>query len=190
MYYLTIENGNIIGASQCLCGGEGIQSIEVTEEIYNAYVVDNLRYIWNGSEVIENPEYEKIQLDKAKAAKITENDTARDTALNAGVEYKGVCFDSDTDQKINLLAVVSAMNEDDTITWFGMDNQPLECTVEDLQAIGGLITQLHQYCWNKNAQIKLLISEAETIEDLERIEIDYELPAEVCDNNRSITGND
>ena len=66
-------------------------------------------------------------VNQAKEAKIIENDTARDEALNQGVEYKGVLFDSDTDQKVNLLAMVSVMDDEQTIIWYGKDNQPLEC---------------------------------------------------------------
>lgn len=113
------------------------------------------------------------KLEQAKQEKIAENDTARDEALNSGVTYQGILFDSDTDQKVNLLATVSMMSDTDTITWFGMDNQPLECTKEDLLNIGGLITQLHSFCWNKNAEIKTAINEASAIEEVENIKIDY-----------------
>ena len=117
-------------------------------------------------------------LDEAKEAKIAENDTARDEALNQGVTYKNVLFDSDTDQKVNLLAMVSAMDDTDTIIWFGKDNQPLECNKQDLINIGGLITQLHTFCWNKNALYKAAINSAITIEDVENIEINYNLEEE------------
>jgi len=118
---------------------------------------------------------ENLELIKAKENKIQVNDKLRDEAINGGVTYKNILFDSDTDQKVNLLAMVSAMSDEDTITWFGKDNQPLDCTKEDLLNIGGLITQLHSFCWNKNAQIKYLIDVAETLEELEEINIDYTL---------------
>lgn len=123
-----------------------------------------------------NPDYPAIELNQAKQAKIIENDKARDEALNQGVVYEGVLFDSDTDQKVNLLAIVSTMGDEDTITWFGKDNQPLECNKEDLTNIGGLITQLHSFCWAKNAQIKEEINGALTVEAVEAIKINYTLP--------------
>ena len=115
-------------------------------------------------------------LIQTKKAKIQENDLKRDEALNQGVEYKDVLFDSDTDQKVNLIAMVETMDETAAIVWFGKDNQPLECNKEDLINIGGLITQLHSFCWNKNAEIKSLINEAQTIEEVEAIVIDYTMP--------------
>lgn len=144
---------------------------------------------YQGYEIIETnrniiyfdgqPEFEdEIQdklLEKAKEDKIKENDTKRDEALNGGVLYKGILFDSDTDQKVNLLATAPAMSDEQTITWFGMNNEPLECTKEDLINIGGLITYLHSYCWNVNADTKHAISQAETMEELDEIVIDYSI---------------
>lgn len=112
--------------------------------------------------------------EQAKSDKIALNDELRDTALSSGVTYQNVLFDSDTDQKVNLLATVSNMVETDTILWYGMDNKGLLCTKADLMAIGGLITELHSFCWNMNAHIKEQIEGAQTIEELERIEISYD----------------
>lgn len=119
-----------------------------------------------------NDENDKFLI--AKENKILLNDELRDSALLGGVTYQNVLFDSDTDQKVNLLATVGMMSDEDTITWYGMDNQGLLCTKADLMAIGGLITELHSYCWGMNAYIKEQISEAQTMEELENIEINYD----------------
>lgn len=137
-------------------------SIEETEENYQLY---------NGQYLTEEQ-----ALPIVKESKIQQNDQARDEALLQGVTYREVLFDSDTDQKVNLLATVTTMGDEDTIVWFGMDNQPLLCTKLDLINIGGLITQLHSFCWNKNAEIKAEINYATTIEEVEAIEIDYTMP--------------
>ena len=127
--------------------GEPMQNIELTEKEYN--------------------------LVKQKNEKIYENDVLRDKSLFGGVTYNNVLFDSDTDQKINLLARVSTMADTDTVVWYGMDNQGLLCNKLDLMAIGGLITELHSFCWQNNAYIKEEIENAKTVEELEAIEIDY-----------------
>lgn len=169
-YYVFIINNEINGKGECPCTADNLECIEISEEVYN-----NLeQYIWNGTEIVINPNYNNILLEQAKADKIALNDELRDTALLSGVEYQNVLFDSDTDQKVNLLATVNMMSDKDTITWFGMDNQGLLCTKTDLMAIGGLITELHSYCWNMNAYIKEQIQNAETIEELENIEINYD----------------
>lgn len=109
----------------------------------------------------------------AKQNKITENDSLRDEKLLSGVTYNNVLFDSDTEQKTNLTAKYLMMSDDDTVTWFGMDNKALLCTKQDLLAIGNLIETLHTFCWENNAYIKEQIAQAETIEEVESIEIDY-----------------
>ena len=168
-YYLEIRDNEIKGRCQCVCSGEGVTCIEVTEEVYNDYK----KYIYSDGNIILNPEWDNIQLEQAKSDKIALNDELRDRALLGGVTYQNVLFDSDTDQKVNLLATVGMMSDEDTITWYGMDNQGLLCTKTDLMAIGGLITELHSYCWGMNAYIKEQISEAQTLEELENIEINY-----------------
>lgn len=138
--------------------------------------IDNITEIIVFDETQEEADLRK--LNQAKENKIGENDTVRDEALLQGVTYKNVLFDSDTDQKVNLLATVGGMDDEETIMWYGMDNQGLECTKEDLKNIGGLITQLHSFCWTRNAQIKQYINEAETIEEVDEVEINYNLPNE------------
>lgn len=62
-YYLTIEDNKIIGASQCTSGGN-VTDIEVSGEVYNKYKNDPDFYIWNGTEIIENPDYEQQARDR------------------------------------------------------------------------------------------------------------------------------
>lgn len=140
----------------------------------------HLEYIENEDNITETVIFDETQeeaeerlLKQAKESKTFVNEQVRDKALIRGVIYKSVLFDSDTDQKINLMYTSSQMDETDTILWFGMDNVPLECTKEDLINIGNLIAQLHTYCWTLNASIKEQINNAETVEEVENIIIDY-----------------
>lgn len=144
------------------------------KEIYNLDKVEET----NSAYVLEGEEYvlfkREVELQKLKEEKIKENDSKRDEKLNSGVLYKNILFDSDTDQKVNLLATVSTMDDGETITWFGMNNEALIASRSDLLLIGALITQLHTFCWTKNAEIKKEINEATTIEEVKTIEINYE----------------
>lgn len=139
------------------------RDVEQSEKDNNWYLTDKCPHF---------TEEEKLQ--NAKSDKIAENDRLRDEALLSGVTYQNVLFDSDTDQKANLIGTVFAMPDDMTITWYGMDNQGLLCTKADLMNIGGLITDLHSYCWSMNAYIKEQINNAETIEDLDEVIINYD----------------
>lgn len=147
MYKYIDKNGEFCGYGDGVINGDGYQNIEVSEEEYQLY--------------------------KLKQDKIMLNDELRDSALYGGVTYQNVLFDSDTDQKVNLAETVRDMSETDTITWFGMDNTALLCTKADLLAIGEEIRNLTKFCWGMNAYYKDLINQAETIEEVEAIEINY-----------------
>ena len=172
MYFAFIEENKINGCGQCQCSE--VQNIEITQEQFNN--IQN--YVYLNGEIVIDPNLSAKQLQQAKEEKIVLNDTLRDEALNQGVLYKDVLFDSDTDQKANLLGVIFSIDDIQTVVWYGKDNQPLLCNKEDLANIGGLITQLHSFCWNKNALIKDEINGAQTIEELEEIEIDYTMEDE------------
>lgn len=62
MYYAYIENNGINGTGQCECLSEDIQNIEISEEVYNN--IDH--YIWDGTEIILDPDYEEKQKQKER----------------------------------------------------------------------------------------------------------------------------
>lgn len=90
-YYIFIENNKTNGCGQCPCGNEEIQNIEVTEEVYNAFVVDADRYIWNGTEIIENPDYEEIKRQKEQARIMEMRMTPLD--FLKAIEQYGITYD-------------------------------------------------------------------------------------------------
>ena len=120
---------------------------------------------------------EEEKLEEAKQAKYNENETIRDAFLVSGVEYKDILWDSDLEQKLNISVQLSTMNDEDTVVWVAMDGvTSLECTKEDLTNIGALLTQMTAYVWQyKNPAIKTAIANAETIEEVEAIEIVYDM---------------
>ncbi len=62
MYYAFIEDNKINGVGQCQCLNEEIINFEITEEIYNNIE----RYIWNGNNVVLDPDYEEKQRQKER----------------------------------------------------------------------------------------------------------------------------
>lgn len=64
--YIHLENNKILGSGECPMG-EPFQSIEISEELYNDFNADPDKYIWNGSEIVENPNYEEIKRQKERA---------------------------------------------------------------------------------------------------------------------------
>lgn len=121
--------------------------------------------------------YEQKLLNEAKKNKLNENIKKRNERLNAGVMYQNILFDSDTDQKVNLMAMVDMMNENDTIIWLGKENHPLNCTKQDLLNIGNLIVQLTSAIWGSeglNQYYINAINNCSTVEAVNNIVIDYD----------------
>jgi hypothetical protein len=85
-----IENNKIIGSSQCLSGGN-ITDVEVSEELYNAFKAEPDKYMWNGSEVVENPDYEEIKQQKEQARIMEMKMTPLD--FLKAIEQYGITYD-------------------------------------------------------------------------------------------------
>lgn len=92
MYYIFIEDNKIIGCGQCECLNENITNCEVSEEVFNNYVEDNLRYVWNGSKIVENPDYEEIKRQKRRqeldALTLTPADVERALYKSKGMDFE------------------------------------------------------------------------------------------------------
>ena len=155
----------------------GYQIHEIMEENKIWALLSN--EIWDEGQngPIVDSTYEQRMLDQAKNNKLAENIKKREERLNAGIMYKNILFDSDTDQKVNLMAMASFMADDDTIIWLGKDNQPLNCTKEDLLNIGNLIVQLTSAIWGDgglNQQYINAINSCTTVQEVNNIVIDYD----------------
>ena len=68
-YYIFIEDNKTNGAGQCEISSPDAEIInfEVSKELYNSFNEDPDRYMWNGTEVVENPDYEEIKRQKEQA---------------------------------------------------------------------------------------------------------------------------
>lgn len=58
-YYIYYENGELNGGGCCEQLTEGVENVEVTEEVFNSYLEDNDKYVYSNGEIIENPNYEE-----------------------------------------------------------------------------------------------------------------------------------
>lgn len=91
-YYIFIEDNKPNGAGECPCGNDNILNYEVTEELYNDFSTDTDKYIWNGSEIIENPDYEEIKRQKHRqeldALTLTPADVERALYKAKGMDFE------------------------------------------------------------------------------------------------------
>lgn len=62
-YYLTVENSEIIGKSEATSGGD-IIDVVVSKEIYDDFHYGENKYIYSNGEIIINPEWGQIQINK------------------------------------------------------------------------------------------------------------------------------
>ena len=115
------------------------------------------------------------KLNEAKEKKLAENEKVRNAFMLSGIEYKDVLFDSDDEQKINLKCTVDEMTDEETIEWTGKDGiTKLLCTKADLIALGNLLKEKTAYVWSiKNPAVKSAILTAQTVEEVEAVEIEY-----------------
>lgn len=67
MYFIFIENGKLNGAGEAQIISDEIINFEVDKELYDAYLENQELYIWDGLQVVENPNYEEEQAAKEKA---------------------------------------------------------------------------------------------------------------------------
>lgn len=72
-YYIFIQDEKLNGCGQCRQLTDGVTNLEVDESLYNAYAENPEMYIWDGYEVIIDPEWEakQAQKEKERIAKLT-----------------------------------------------------------------------------------------------------------------------
>ena len=72
MKYIFVENGKLNGCGECLQLTDGVQNIEVSESLYNAFAQDPDKYIYLDGEIVENPEYEILRQKKIMQKRMDE----------------------------------------------------------------------------------------------------------------------
>ena len=181
-YYIHIEDNKIFSSGECPMD-EPFQSIEVTEEVYNLYLEDKDRYMWNGTAIVVNPDYQEIKLNKAKLDKYTEaNDKAKEyiDSGNALFEFAQNKHIEATDGNIGKLTayalayVTGQLNPEDTVIWNTKEDETIELTKEQIGTIIAGLGQVQAEVWAvKFADYVQQIKDAANLADINRINIDY-----------------
>ena len=66
MYYIFIENNKINGCGQAKILNDEVINYEVEEDFYNKYLANPDMYIWDGLQIVKNPNYEEEQAQKER----------------------------------------------------------------------------------------------------------------------------
>ena len=96
--------------------------------------------------------------------------------LNGYVTYKEAQFETNAQTVGDLTATMLMIQAGgvDSYTWLSKDDKAVELTVEDFVTLGNLIAQYKNKVWNeKYLEYKTAIENAQTIEELNEIELDY-----------------
>lgn len=72
MKYIHVENGILNGCGEAEQLGENVLNIEVSDDIYNAYLQEPYKYIYSNNSIIENPNYETEKQKLAIKTRIDE----------------------------------------------------------------------------------------------------------------------
>lgn len=131
--------------------------------------------------VEEKPE---PSLDELKNLKREEINAARNAEEQGGFPYKGKVFDSDPISCIRISSAAQAMQmaamaEDvPVITWTCQDNSTIDLTAPDLMGLVVALAEWSNACHQKATQIKTLLEECQTPEEVEKISWDMSLDVE------------
>lgn len=68
--YIYVENKKINGCGQAEIIDDATQNIEVSETIFNEFLEDNLKYIFDSGKIIPNPNYKKEKTNQELKNKI------------------------------------------------------------------------------------------------------------------------
>lgn len=112
-YYIFIENGKTNGAGQAPQIDDGVINFEVTEQVFNAFIENPDKYIWNEDkqEIIENPNYEQEQALK-KAVEIARLSLTRGDVFRGLLLAKGIT----KDQIASMIEAMPASNQEEIVS--------------------------------------------------------------------------
>ena len=54
MFYAFIEDNKLVGAGECRQSTEGVDNVEISEEVFRNIE----RYVWNGTNMVRDPDFE------------------------------------------------------------------------------------------------------------------------------------
>ena len=175
MIYIEIDNDKVINSTPNKNIAKNFKNVITTN--FDDYTPTNDKYIYLDGVIFLNPNYEAQKLILSKEAKQQENLAKANEAITNGyVVYKNCKFETNTDNQSNMTATANLMQAQpiESTPWLSKDNIPIELTLEDFLNIGALILEFKTNLWtNVYAGFEAQIEDAQTIEEVESIEIVY-----------------
>lgn len=149
-----------------------LEEIKVCMPFTEIVETDENYVLLNGAFVTET---EALQAKKTE--KQAENTIkAKQAVENGHVVFKNAQFETNAQTVGDLTATMLLMQASglETYSWLSKDDLAVELTVEDFGTLGGLIAEYKNTIWQeKYIAFKTQIEQAETLAELEEIEIEY-----------------
>lgn len=139
---------------------------------------DKEYFMYNGEYVCEVP------LDELKQAKCEEINEARDNAEQGGFEYLGKVFDSDpvSCQRIALASQTALISkqasQEFSVEWTCQDNSKITLSADETIGLSVALTQWSNECHVKASELKALVDQATTQEEVDAINWGLDLSTE------------
>jgi hypothetical protein len=155
-------------------GSDNVQNIEVSEKVYK----NQAQYMYSNGKIVKNPNYEAEQLEKAKKAKYAENSQkAKEARYNkeftVTLQEKECVFDTSEETQRDLLTAFDVCSSGITYDgWITNNGVELDLTLEDILIISATFKEKSSV-YGQWKDYKTEIDEAQTVEEVERITINY-----------------
>lgn len=188
-YYAQINSHNILVGIDLGTliedeyGSSDVQNIEVSKEYYDNYqLYGSDYYIYDNGEIVVNPEYETTKLNEAKQAKYDEaNEKAREylesgEALYEFEEGKHIEATDGNIAKIGLKSTALILAQDFTTTfpWNTKEDENIFLNALTGKEVAEGLGVIQDEVWTvKFPNYLTQIDNAETVEEVEAIEINY-----------------
>ena len=181
-YYAHINSHNILaGVDMSMLvqdeyGSDDVQNIEVSKTVYD----NQDQYIYKNGKVVKNPNYNKEQLEKAKSEKYKEaNDKANEFLDKVALfELSEDYHVEATKENMNTFATAAIGIERELIPyqeWTSKEDNVRQLNLEQCLTISMGIGAIQSSVWNVQfIAYKTAIENAETIAEVERININYD----------------
>lgn len=153
---------------------------EIEENLFDDFLLNPTHYFIEDSEIVLNENWKQDEFDNAKDSKLLENTTkAKATIENGYVVYKDAQFETNSQTVSDLTATMLIMQAGtiEKYSWLSKDDKVVELTVDDFALLGDLIAQFKNAIWNVlYINYKNQIEKATTVEEIEAIVIEYDIP--------------
>jgi len=149
---------------------------EISAEVHQAFL-NNQGTVKINPETLQVEELPPLPQEEliaqARIQKLTQNNANCTTRFSQGIIWNNSKFDMDDTAKANILLILWNTRDTDTIPCLDYDSNIVNLAKQELQALSGAIIQATKNIYIQQKTNAEAISVAQTIEDINAVNIDY-----------------